>query len=130
MEKIVDYFRSYLFSSFGIPMHPTVINFPITDNCNSKCVMCNVWKDNAENELTPNKIGEILGRSEFSKVRHLGISGGEPTLREDLVQCVQVILESLNNLKSLSITSHGFHSKKWSQILPLIKKLCVQRVFP
>lgn len=127
VRDLIDYFLGRLMTRTGFSRYPRVINFPITDNCNSKCVMCNVWKEKAENELTPNKIAEILGRSEFSKVRHLGISGGEPTLREDLVQCVQVILESLNNLKSLSITSHGFHSKKWSQILPLIKELCVQR---
>ena len=98
VRDLIDYFLGRLMTITGSSRYPRVINFPITDNCNSKCVMCNVWKDKAENELTPNKIGEILGRSEFSKVRHLVISGGEPTLRVDLVQCVHVILESLNNL--------------------------------
>jgi MoaA/NifB/PqqE/SkfB family radical SAM enzyme len=121
---ILDYFQNIISRWFGIPLPIRVINFPITDNCNSKCVMCNVWKDKADNELTPIQIRAILGRNLFSKVKHLGVSGGEPTLREDLVQCIESILDSLVNLKTLSITSHGFHSKKWSIILPEIKKLC------
>ncbi|NDV42144.1 polysaccharide pyruvyl transferase family protein [Flagellimonas sediminis] len=106
---------------------PTHVNFPITDNCNSKCQMCNVWKDKSENELLPKEIADIFSDQLFANVKHLGISGGEPTLRNDLLDCVDAILESLPKLESLSITSHGFHPSKWERMLPEILKKCQKK---
>ena len=124
LSNLVDFVHGQMASWMGISRYPRVVNFPITDNCNSKCVMCNVWKEKVENELSPVQIRHILSRKEFSKVRHLGISGGEPTLREDLQECVLAIVESLKSLKTISITSHGFHSKKWAILLPRLKEIC------
>lgn len=100
------------------------INFPITDNCNSKCVMCNVWVEKSSNEFTADEIGRIFCHPSLSSVEHVGISGGEPSLRSDLVECVSNMLAGSGNLKSLSITSHGYHFNRWSRFLPRIIKLC------
>ncbi len=108
-------------------MLPTHVNFPITDNCNSKCQMCNVWKDKSENELSVLEMQKLFSDLLFNKVKHFGISGGEPTLRKDLIECIKVILESLPELNSLSITSHGFHPTKWQKLLPEIISLCNER---
>jgi MoaA/NifB/PqqE/SkfB family radical SAM enzyme/polysaccharide pyruvyl transferase WcaK-like protein len=89
--------------------------------------MCNVWKDKSENELEPHEIQRIFSEGLFKKVKHLGISGGEPTLRNDLLACVDAILTALPQLESLSITSHGFHPTKWERFLPEIMKKCAQR---
>lgn len=109
----------------GRPALPTVLNLPITDNCNSRCVMCDVWKTKSTNELTPDQLRQVLSDRLFAKVRHVGISGGEPTLRKDLFDVVQVVLATLPSLRSLSITSHGFHPKRWENLLPLIHRACV-----
>jgi sulfatase maturation enzyme AslB (radical SAM superfamily)/polysaccharide pyruvyl transferase WcaK-like protein len=84
--------------------------------------MCNVWKDKSVNELTPDQIQKIFSNKLFKNVLHVGLSGGEPTLRKDLVDIVIRILKTTSNLKSLSITSHGFHPKKWEKIAPFIKQ--------
>lgn len=125
--KPLTYIHNYYFSpGFGNNKYklPTHVNFPITDNCNSKCRMCNVWKDKSENELSAEEIKTIYSNKLFKKVKHLGISGGEPTLRKDLLDCVSAILTALPKLQSLSITSHGFHPTKWKRFLPEIKQLC------
>lgn len=131
--KPINYFYQYYIAPGYVRkkyIFPTHINFPITDNCNSKCQMCNVWVDKSENELSPLEIQKIFSDVLFKKVQHFGISGGEPTLRKDLLECIQVILESLPGLKSLSITSHGFHPTKWEKLLPEIIGLCkVRKVF-
>ena len=103
---------------------PTLINLPITEVCDSKCVMCNVWKDDKDDAFTP-KILEIKFRDPFyDKVKHLGISGGEPTLNPSLYENIKVILKELKNLKTLSMTSHGFHTDKHKLLLPKIKEIC------
>jgi molybdenum cofactor biosynthesis enzyme MoaA len=103
---------------------PTVLNLPITDNCNSRCVMCNVWKNKSTNELESIQLSNLLKAPFFQKLKHVGISGGEPTLRGDLVDIVSTVCNSLPALHSLSITSHGFHVKRWEQLLPLIIRIC------
>ncbi|MEB3901401.1 polysaccharide pyruvyl transferase family protein [Pseudomonas putida] len=121
--KALEYLKDY----FGINKDIRVINFPITDNCNSRCTMCNIWKNNVTNEITPDEISKVLEGPEFHKVKHLGISGGEPTLRKDLVRCIEAIVNALPELETLSITSHGYSSSRWRRFLPLIKALLNER---
>ncbi len=121
--KILNYLYEWYFKKSRLQNkrdYPYVINFPITDNCDSKCVMCNVWKDEVSNELSSNEIGEIFQDVLYKEVKHIGISGGEPTLRKDLPECIEEIFKGLVKLESLSITSHGYHTAKWKKILPLI----------
>ena len=121
--KILDYLYEWYFKKSRLQDKrdfPYVINFPITDNCDSQCVMCNVWKDKTDNELSASEIGEIFQDPLYKEVKHIGISGGEPTLRKDLPECIESILSSLPKLQSLSITSHGYHTDRWEKMLPSI----------
>ncbi|MEQ5767638.1 polysaccharide pyruvyl transferase family protein [Halomonas sp. H33-56] len=130
MKKIIKYIFEWITKPerHGKKIgRPVVINFPITDNCNSRCVMCNVWKDSVKGELSPEEIFKILSNEYYERVEHLGISGGEPTLRSDLAKCVVSILEALPKLKTLSITSHGFHTSKWRRLGRLIDAECKKR---
>lgn len=126
IEYSFNYFqKKYL--NFNKLNYPFVINFPITDNCNSKCQMCNVWVDKAENEITPDEITSTFKQDLFKNVQHIGISGGEPTLRDDLVECIKALLDSNKQLKTLSLTTHGFNNKKWEELLPKIVDLVKER---
>lgn len=125
MKKIISYVRSALYkNNQDKPLPPTLLNFPITDNCNSKCQMCNIWEERVKDEITLEQIGGVFKKEYFSKLKHIGISGGEPTLRKDLVQCIDVILQTVIGLESISITSHGYHCKRWSRFAPDLVKLC------
>lgn len=103
---------------------PRSLNIPITDNCNARCVMCDVWKERSENELSSEQWGIVLSNRLFKKVKHIGLSGGEPTLRRDLIELITIIISVLPKLESLSITSHGFHYRRWQKLLPQITSLC------
>lgn len=123
---IFDWFRSPA-RLRGKASLPTTLSLLATDNCNSRCVMCDIWKNKSENELSAEEFGKVLRDPLFREVRHIGISGGEPTLRKDLAEMVGEILAALPRARSLSITSHGFHTKRWKEALPAIKDHCEKR---
>lgn len=78
-------------------MLPTKIWYEITHRCNSKCKNCNIWQGpfKKEEELTPDDLYKIFSDPLFSKVDTILISGGEPSLRNDLYECVLAIHKAL-----------------------------------
>jgi len=83
-----------------------------------------VWSAGKTDQFTPETIKSIFSQDFFSKVKHIGISGGEPTLNEALAEICIALLENVKSLKSLSITSHGYHTNKHEKILPIILDKC------
>jgi MoaA/NifB/PqqE/SkfB family radical SAM enzyme len=81
------------------PPRPMTLTFSVTNQCQSKCLTCSIWKLYREKpELKDNelKLGEIekIFRN-MSHVYFFNISGGEPFLRNDLPQIVGLALEHL-----------------------------------
>ncbi|MBS3097456.1 radical SAM protein [Candidatus Woesearchaeota archaeon] len=78
---------------FSIPLRR--LNFAVTYRCNSKCLTCNIWKTCLKNpslakkELYLKDIKSIF--SQFKDLKFIGITGGEPFLREDLIEIVESI---------------------------------------
>ena len=72
---------------------PKVLNLNIIDSCNSKCTMCNIWKRDEAIEISPEELKAILSDDLFSDLQHIGVTGGEPTLREDLPLVFKKIIE-------------------------------------
>jgi MoaA/NifB/PqqE/SkfB family radical SAM enzyme len=61
----------------------------LTENCNSRCITCNAWKNKSTNELTITEFRNI-----FDQLRGLGaskitISGGEAFLRPDTIAIIR-----------------------------------------
>ena len=71
---------------------PNTLNFFANNVCNSRCKMCSVWKRKSQKQLTPQELATILDNSLFRELKYIGVSGGEPTLREDLAEIFQVIV--------------------------------------
>jgi len=113
-------FRYFKFRS--IPLKPTVVSLAVTNRCNSHCIMCNIWKiarDNPELkslELSSQKIIRILYSRLFTELVELDLTGGEPHLRDDLVDIVLGIARLKKNhlpkLRSIVITSNGFLTRQ------------------
>lgn len=72
-------------------MQPRTLNFMVNDICNSRCIMCNLWKQKRKKEITPEDLSSILQDPLFSGLHYIGVSGGEPTLRKDLPEFFRVI---------------------------------------
>lgn len=106
--------------------YPKVIQLPITYNCNSKCVMCNIWKMDHSNEATVSEFAKFIDDPLFKKVESVGVNGGEPSLIKSLPEYINEILR-LPSLKSLNIISHGFGTKPLLKSLEVIYKSCQEK---
>jgi MoaA/NifB/PqqE/SkfB family radical SAM enzyme len=80
--------------------------------------MCNIWKSSTEIpnikslELSKQEIEDLFSKPLFAELAELDLTGGEPHLRDDLVDIVLGIIRlkksSLPKLRSIIITSNGF----------------------
>ncbi len=121
--KISDIKRKWWHQYF--PLKPLVINLNATDICNSGCIMCNIWKRKKEFEFSADELANILSDPLFSKVRHVGITGGEPSLRDDLPQLFETVLKTLPSLLGVSMITNGIEAEHVFQQILQINKLCI-----
>ena len=85
----------------------------LTYRCSSKCSMCNVWQNpsKAEEEVSLSTLQKIP-----SGIDYLNLTGGEPTLRKDLMEIVDLLYPKA---MTLEISSNGLHAER---LEPIIKK--------
>lgn len=69
---------------------PTLASFNVTNRCNERCPMCNVWRSDAA-ELSTAEIGTIFADLRRAGVGLVEISGGEPLLRSDLPEIIEIL---------------------------------------
>lgn len=106
--------------------YPKVIQLPITYNCNSKCVMCNIWKMDHSNEMTVEEFATFMKDDIFKEVESVGINGGEPSLVSNLPEYIKEVL-NLPKIKALNIISHGFSQKPLLKSLEAIYQMCCKK---
>jgi len=100
---------------------PRDLVLAVTYRCNSRCRMCNIWKM----EPLP-----LLNLKEYKKLpkglRDINISGGEPFLKDDLVELIALINKD-NPQARIIISSNGFATDliidKTKQILKIKKDI-------
>lgn len=112
----------YFLSSVVRP-NPFYLIFFVTARCNSRCLTCfNLTKEGYEtNELTLAEIAEIARKS--PPLYQLTISGGEPTLRDDLPQII-ALFKKYTGICHTTITTNGLLPEKIVHILCQINSLC------
>jgi radical SAM protein with 4Fe4S-binding SPASM domain len=114
---------------------PIVFALGVTRRCNSRCVMCSIWRTKPGTEPTLGKIQEIFSNPVLNRLETVILTGGEPTLRDDLAQIVQVILDSNPRVKEIGLVTNALEpslvGQRVKDILdlpayPRLKKLEVQ----
>ena len=93
-------------SNFDLLNFPYKLNFAVTNKCNSRCKTCNIWKKRACNELSLSEIEKIF--KEINFFSWINLTGGEPFLRKDLVDIVEVLHKNCKDLFILNIPTNGF----------------------
>ncbi len=81
-----------------------------TNNCNSKCITCTYWETKYENELTLNEIYNSLSVLAELGVEEVMFTGGEPTMRKDLVFMVSEARRI--GFKGIGITTNSLSLKE------------------
>ena len=85
----------------------------ITNKCNSKCMMCNIWKTGiTQGEISADAFGQLFARPYFREIIDIGISGGEPVMRADVVSVVQNIVKNLPKLQHIWMNTNGTSPKR------------------
>ena len=108
---VIDGLRYHLHGSLWTPT-PRMIQFPVCDRCNARCIMCFRWKKETKDEISIEKIREVFSNPLFSKVEDVNLHGGEPTLRKDLAEICKIIQDSCPKMKRLWISTNGFGPRR------------------
>ena len=84
----------------------------VTYRCNARCVMCNTWQfpTRSEEEIKPAVLEKL------PVLRFANITGGEPFLRDDIEEIVQIVKKKS---KRIVISTNGFFTDR---ILDVIRK--------
>lgn len=85
----------------------------LTYRCNSKCSMCNIWKNPSlpEEEISLDTLDKLP-----NDIGIINLTGGEPTLRQDLEELVDLLYPKA---RKFEISSNGLHPEK---LEPIVKK--------
>ena len=78
----------------------------VTGNCNARCRMCSIWQNKTE-DLPTEFYRELFTDRCLRNIRHLRLSGGEPTLREDIEDIGCYAIDCLKNLYRVGIATNG-----------------------
>lgn len=125
-RKGLSYFRDTFASYLDLKSNykPKILSYLITNQCNSHCVTCNAWKKSEFEYIETESLANLLSNSLFADVRHVGISGGEPSTFNNLQAHIRTIIETLPKIETLSITSNCILSDFWVDNLCDIRDYC------
>jgi MoaA/NifB/PqqE/SkfB family radical SAM enzyme len=101
-------------------LKPQQLVFMTTEECNSRCVHCSIWKNKAKvPPLSPEEIERTLRDPLFRKVRGIINTGGEPMIRDDIEEVLLAQHKALPKAK-LQLSTNGLLPKK---VVKLAKSL-------
>ena len=132
MENDVDFFKKHNKNTEVEPFFSGVKNyqewtsenpnygsraayFYITDKCNQKCPICFQAFNKFSNQINY-PIEEIKEASKKYKFRDIVITGGEPTIREDLFEIIKTIKNS-NNFPTIMTNGLKLENKEYVEKL-------------
>jgi len=96
------------------------LRISVTDRCNLRCTYCmpasGIQLMPREDILSYEKIGEIVKEGVKGGIRKVRLTGGEPLVREGIVDLVRMIA-AIPGVKDLSMTTNGILLEKYA--LPL-----------
>jgi len=125
MNRRINLIKNIFMSNFMRLPLPYKITLALTYRCNLRCKICRIWKHQYNDELTIKNI-EIF----FKNLNHLSwidLTGGELTLREDIVEIIKVIIKNSKRILIFHISTNGQLPEK---ILLLAKEILRFNLIP
>jgi MoaA/NifB/PqqE/SkfB family radical SAM enzyme len=115
--------KNFLQSKLKYRTKPKVLQLPITSKCNSRCVICNIWKNKTFIDIDSQDLQKVLQDSYFKKIETVGLNGGEPTLHKNFNDVIDAVLQ-LPKLKSIHLISNSLITNKILTVLKYGKMRC------
>lgn len=108
-----------------LPPKEMIIN--LTYWCNSRCVMCNIWKMKPKNELSFGEWQKAMGDPIFRNIEALTISGGEATMHPQFLEIIELFVKSMPRLYSLGLITNGFMTDFIVKRVEKLAEICKKR---
>ena len=108
-------------------LKPTVLQLNVNAQCNARCSMCNIWKTENKMEVNLEKLNEIFSEPVFKNIEYIILSGGEPTLRKNLPDVVDLLLKHMPKLRKISLPTTGIFTDRSVTYFSAIAKACKKR---
>ena len=122
--KYISFVFSYICTNWlKIRLRPKVLQLPVTNRCNSRCLTCNIWKIAEKTDCNADVLQSVLKNPFFQKIEVVGVNGGEPSLYSGIEKLVSALFV-LKRLKRIHIISNGMNGKLLLDKLAKITALC------
>ena len=123
MKLVSNLILSALSSNFFRRTSPYKLTYAVTYKCNSRCLICNIWKKRDHQELSMQEVQNFFSNN--NKFQWIDLTGGEVFLHPNLVSIVEVILETQKNLYLLHVPTNGIMTER---IVQGVKKILSKNV--
>jgi MoaA/NifB/PqqE/SkfB family radical SAM enzyme len=118
LNNVVKHFR---------PLAPTVLQLNVNARCNARCGMCNIWRTEDKTMLSLAELERVFSDPLFATIEHTIVAGGEPTLRSDLPEVVDLMLAAMPRLQKIGIPTTGIATELVVRHVSRIAKACLAR---
>ena len=105
MFNRINFIHSVVESNLRRLSSPYKATFVLTYRCNLKCRICKIWENQSPVEFTIYEIAKIF--KNFKRLSWIDLTGGEVTLREDVVDVINVIARNAKRLCVFHISTNG-----------------------
>jgi MoaA/NifB/PqqE/SkfB family radical SAM enzyme len=120
-----DLYDNHVKKHFKV-LAPTVLHVNVNLRCNTACVMCNIWELKSPHALSLPQFEDIFSDPVYGRVEYVILAGGEPTLRNDLPEIVELMHRHMPRLKKLMIPSNVINRGSIQRQYPRIARYCAE----
>jgi MoaA/NifB/PqqE/SkfB family radical SAM enzyme len=121
-----DIYENQVIKHFQV-LSPSVLHVNVNLRCNTKCSMCSIWELKSTEMLSLDQFKHIFSDPIYSKIEYIILAGGEPTLRNDLADIVELMHSYMPRLKKLMIASNVLNRASVEKQYPRIARYCADR---
>lgn len=118
-----DVYENQVLKHFQV-LSPSVLHVNVNLRCNTKCSMCSIWELKSTEMLSLEQFKHIFSDPVYSKIEYIILVGGEPTLRNDLAEIVELMYGYMPRLKKLMIASNVLNRASVEKQYPRIARYC------
>ncbi|HIE43193.1 MAG TPA: 4Fe-4S cluster-binding domain-containing protein, partial [Candidatus Omnitrophica bacterium] len=120
MKEKYALLKNIFLSNFNRLSSPYRLTYALTYRCNLTCKICLIWKKRNSHELSIYEIKRFFKR--LNNLCWLDLTGGEITLRGDVEDVIDIIIENSPYLSILHLSTNGQIPEKILSIAERILK--------
>lgn len=95
------------------PPLPSNMTFSVIDRCNMACRTCGIWKNRDTDEMTTEEYEKVV---EPLDLFWITVSGGEPFMREDIDEVLDVLVNG-TGARYVTVATNGMLDRKTREVM-------------